>query len=234
VDLVVLNISDMNNITEIFRVENVFPYQIPEYDYNYPLASIDRDYGVVVGYSIEEVKETYETSREWNFSFYKYDYLTENSFYDGGGSTGGGQGVGIAGSTARFGIYEDIIYLLNESVLYVYDISNLRQPVYVKELYTNTIAETVFLYDGKLFMGTQTGMKVFDLNNPSSPEFISEFSHIQSCDPVVVLDDYAYITLRDGNACGSFTNQLDVVDISNIHDPMLVKSYDMNNPYGRR
>ncbi len=233
VDLVVLNISDINNIFEVFRVENVFPYQVPEYDLNYPLASIDQDLGVVIGYTIEEVEETYETtaSGNWGFGFYKYETM---DFTNTSGTTGytGGQGIGIAGSMARFSIYEDYIYLLNETILNVYDISNLRQPTYVTELNTTTIAETLFLYEGMLFMGTQTGMRVYGLSNPAAPVFISEFSHIQSCDPVVVDDSYAYVTLRSGSACGGFANQLDVVDIHVITSPQLVKSYEMTNPHG--
>ena len=58
VDLVVLCIHDINTIIEVYRVEDVFPYQVPEYDFNYPLANIDREFGVVVGYTIEEVEET--------------------------------------------------------------------------------------------------------------------------------------------------------------------------------
>ncbi|MCF6364949.1 MAG: hypothetical protein L3J35_01990 [Bacteroidales bacterium] len=233
VDLVVLNIADINNIVEINRIEDVFPYQVPEYDYTYPLATIDTEAGVVVGYTIEEIEETYETNGgNWNFRFYKYETLDVQTANSSSNYSGGGQGIGIAGSMARFSIYEDNMYLLNETILNVYDISNLRMPTYVTELNTTTIAETLFLYNGKLFMGTQTGMRVYDLSNPDAPVFVSEFSHIQSCDPVVVDSNYAYVTLRSGNACGSFTNQLDVVDISVITSPELVKSYELTNPHG--
>ena len=234
VDLVVLNIADINNIIEVYRVENVFPYQVPEYDLNYPLASIDQDLGVVVGYTIEEVEETYESNPDgsfWDIGFYKYETMDVTNT-SGIGNLSGGQGIGIAGSMARFSIYEDYIYLLNETILNVYDISNLSIPTYVTELNTTTIAETLFLYEAKLFMGTQTGMRVYSLSNPAAPVFVSEFSHIQSCDPVVVVEGYEYITLRSGNACGSVTNQLDVVDISVITSPQLVKSYEMTNPHG--
>ncbi len=233
VDFVVLNINDIENIFEAFRVENVFPYQVPEYDYTYPLATVDRDFGVVVGYTIEEVEETYETSgSNWGFGFYKYETMDARITNGSSSYSGGGQGIGIAGSMARFSIYEDNIYLLNETILNVYDISNLRQPIYVTELNTMTIAETLFLYEENLFMGTQTGMRVYSLSNPAAPVFISEFSHIQSCDPVVVDDGYAYVTLRSGSACGGFANQLDVVDINVITSPQLVKSYEMTNPHG--
>jgi hypothetical protein len=229
IDLVVIDISDIENIREVYRVENVFPYQVPEYDYSYPLASIDNSLGVVVGYTIEEVEETVETSGDnWGIGFYKYEDI--NYTTNGAGNQNGG--VGIAGSMARFSIYENDIYLLNETLLYVYDITDLEKPTFITEIQTNTIAETLFLYEAKLFMGTQTGMKVYGLDNPAEPVFISEFSHIQSCDPVVVSGNYAYVTLRAGNACGSFTNQLDVIDISVITSPQLVKSYPMTNPHG--
>jgi hypothetical protein len=47
-----------------------------------------------------------------------------------------------------------------------------------------------------------------------------------------VEDDYAYVTLRAGNLCGESENLLDVVDISNIYEPELVKEYAMTEPFG--
>jgi hypothetical protein len=61
---------------------------------------------------------------------------------------------------------------------------------------------------------------------------MSTFEHVTSCDPVVVNDDYAFVTLRSGTVCQGFTNQLDVIDISNLNNPYLVKSYPMTNPHG--
>jgi hypothetical protein len=228
VDLVVLNISDINNITEVYRLENVFPYQVPDFNYNYPLGQIDNSLGVVVGYTIENVEETYDVAGNSNWGIYRMDVMAELDYSAGNGN----EGTGIAGSMARFSTYENYMYLLNSTMMYVYDISNLSQPVYVTELNTETIAETLFRNNAYLFMGTQTGMRVYDLSNPALPVFVSAFEHIQSCDPVVVADGYAYVTLRSGNGCGSVTNQLDVVDINVITSPELVKTYPMTNPYG--
>jgi hypothetical protein len=44
--------------------------------------------------------------------------------------------------------------------------------------------------------------------------------------------DYAYVTLRDGNACGGFTNQLEVVNIKDLTKPILERTYPMKNPHG--
>jgi hypothetical protein len=45
-------------------------------------------------------------------------------------------------------------------------------------------------------------------------------------------DHYAYVTLRSGTACQGFTNQLEVIDISDLRTPSLVKVYPMQNPHG--
>ena len=67
---------------------------------------------------------------------------------------------------------------------------------------------------------------------PSQPEQESEIEHVESCDPVIVSGEYAYITLRNGSKCQGFINELDIVDISNLNAPVLVKKFDMTNPHG--
>jgi hypothetical protein len=57
-------------------------------------------------------------------------------------------------------------------------------------------------------------------------------NHVVGCDPVVVQGDYAYVTIRGGNACGQDLSLLDVVDISNPAQPRLMASYRMHSPYG--
>ena len=48
----------------------------------------------------------------------------------------------------------------------------------------------------------------------------------------MVEGNYAYVTLRSGTECDGFTNQLDVVDISNKTNPTLAASFPMTNPHG--
>ncbi|KAK4305810.1 hypothetical protein Pmani_022331 [Petrolisthes manimaculis] len=61
---------------------------------------------------------------------------------------------------------------------------------------------------------------------------LSEFTHLRSCDPVVTDGEYAYVTLREGIACANSSNQLDVLDVSTLTNPILVKSYPMTSPAG--
>ncbi len=75
-------------------------------------------------------------------------------------------------------------------------------------------------------------MFIYDITEPAIPEFVSDFQHGTACDPVVVDDNYAYITLRAGNSCGAFESSLQIVDITDISNPVLKASYTMDNPYG--
>ncbi len=70
------------------------------------------------------------------------------------------------------------------------------------------------------------------IRDPAAPKQISVFEHARACDPVVVHDNIAYVTLRTGNACGGNQNQLDLVDVSDASAPKLIRSYTMENPYG--
>ena len=127
---------------------------------------------------------------------------------------------------------DDYLYTINEYSMKLFDITSLTQPVEGNRIDLGWGIETIFPYEQKLFIGAQNGMHIYDNSNPELPEYVSSYQHITACDPVVVQGDYAYVTLRSGRACESFSNQLDVIDISNIEEPSLVKTYPMENPHG--
>src|SRR5690606_2577958 len=112
------------------------------------------------------------------------------------------------------------------------EISVASAPEKKSSQYVMWDIETIFPYEDKLFIGARSGMHIYDLATPENPQKISTYSHINSCDPVVVSGDYAYVTLRSGTTCEGFSNQLEVLDISNLASPSLVKVYPMHNPHG--
>jgi len=133
---------------------------------------------------------------------------------------------------ARFTLYDDYLYVVDNAALNLFDLSNTANPDFSKRVVISWNIETIFPYNQMLFIGSQTGMYVYSLQNPASPEYISEFRHASSCDPVVVEGNYAYVTLRGGNLCGAIESQLDVIDIEYIENPKLIKEYPMQEPYG--
>ena len=139
---------------------------------------------------------------------------------------------GLGGSLARFAIIGDYLYTVSNQDITVIDVSDANHPVKKKAYPLGFDIETIFPKGDKLFIGTETGMKIMDASNPEIPVPISNYSHIRSCDPVVANDNYAYVTLRSDNRCTRGTNELQVIDIKNLQNPLQVNSYPMIRPMG--
>jgi hypothetical protein len=233
VDLVVLDVQDVENIHETGRVPDVLPYTVPQSKTDFPSAYIDKDKGVVISWELKTIKEIVNN----NPNPYPIYYLSGISFLDKSNSMGAssgvsGSGVGVGGSMARFGIKDKALYIVDKNTLKVFDISNKTVPVKVNDIYPGWNVETMFLRGNQMFLGTTTGMAVFDISSPFSPASVTFFTHARSCDPVVVDDTLAYVTLRTGTNCGGIQNVLDVINIKDITKPNLVVSYSMTNPHG--
>ncbi|MBD2702540.1 hypothetical protein IC229_17970 [Spirosoma sp. BT702] len=139
---------------------------------------------------------------------------------------------GTAGSMARFALYNNFLYTVSQSDMQLFNIQNAANPKQSSRVNLGSGIETIFPYKDKLFIGSQTGMHIYDNSNPANPTRLATFQHARVCDPVAVNGDIAYVTLRNGTQCGGYTNQLDVVDISSLTAPRLIKSYPMANPHG--
>ncbi|NJM26499.1 MAG: hypothetical protein HC859_14480 [Bacteroidia bacterium] len=122
--------------------------------------------------------------------------------------------------------------MLDGSDLQVVDISAPSTPSLGNRQTVSWDIETIFPYDQMLFVGSRSGLRIFDLANPGSPDLMSTYEHVMSCDPVVVEGDRAYVTLRTGTTCWNGTNQLEVINIENPRSPQLIKTYALTNPYG--
>ena len=121
------------------------------------------------------------------------------------------------------------MYSVDQEDVKVFSLENV-ESIYTEK--TDYVLETLFPVQDKLFIGTTTGMLIYDLSDPEKPNFISVFEHAVSCDPVVVEGDYAYVTLRTGTRCGGWLNQLDILDVSDLANPFLLNTRSMTNPHG--
>lgn len=238
VDLVVLDVTDINNISETGRVKSILPYTLPPVeDEDFPMAYIDQKKGVVVGWEVKEIKEKMQTDyNPYPIYWEKLGGLSATSdyYFSANGSSSGvtSSGVGIGGSMARFGIKENVLYVLNSSSLKVFDITDKSNPVKHNDIYPGWNVETMFLTDNTMYLGTTTGMVIYDISVPLIPQSRTFFTHARSCDPVIVDDTLAYITLRTGTNCGGSINTLSVVNVKNINAPKLVATYPLVNPHG--
>ncbi|TRO64425.1 LVIVD repeat-containing protein [Christiangramia sabulilitoris] len=219
-DLVVFDISDMNNIKETNRLKDVFPtyFHIAPAGASYvDFENFNQENEVIVGYVFETRKiEMVTMDTDW-LSFE---------------SVSGGNRSGTGGSMSRFSINKDFLYLADETALSVFDISNPSDPNRVSSEYAGWRIETIFNYEDHLYLGSATGMYIYSIEDAAAPKQVSFLQHVLGCDPVVVKDNYAYVTIRGGNECEQNFNQLDVVDISDKQNPEIVETYEMTNPYG--
>jgi hypothetical protein len=155
---------------------------------------------------------------------------------DSGESVSASGETGQGGSLARFTITGDHLYAVNGSSLNVFDISNTSNAVYISKIELNTNVETIFTRDSStIFIGSTSGMFIYDVSNAPSITRLSTYQHIVSCDPVVANSNYAYVTLRteqSSNFCWRGVNQLEIIDIRDLTQPTVVSTFPMVNPRG--
>ncbi|MGB5227576.1 MAG: hypothetical protein WBN55_04890 [Eudoraea sp.] len=220
-DLMVLDISEINAIKIVNRLEDVLRDNIvwPNADI-YEYDGIDYENEILVGW---DVKIESRLISEVNSRFDDQIFLAE---------TANDSQVGQGGSLARFKIVNDYLYAVDSHTINVFEISDLENPRDLEDVYAGFDIETIFNKGNNLFLGSMRGMYIYDITSPATPTFISEFQHGTACDPVVVDGDYAYVTLRGGNNCGATESGLFIVDISDLTTPVLATSYAMDEPYG--
>ncbi len=133
----------------------------------------------------------------------------------------------ISSSFSRSASIGNYIYSLVNHQLYVFhQTAGLKSKITLN----NANVETIQAANGNLFMGSETGMSIYDCSSPENPKQAGNFEHVKSKDPVVVEGKNAFVTTRMDN--GSGFNELNVVDISNIYFPRSLASQTLTGPYG--
>ncbi len=140
---------------------------------------------------------------------------------------------GTGGSMSRFALLDERMYAVSYYDLKVFNTADASNPVFVNKATVNQASiETIFPYGKNLFIGSQNGMFIYDTSNPDNPAKLSQFTHARVCDPVIADGNTAYVTLHSGTTCGGFTNQMDVLDITSLTNPILIKTYSLTSPRG--
>ena len=148
-------------------------------------------------------------------------------------ASGAPTAIGIAGSLSRFAQLSQRLYTVSQSDLKVFNVQQAAAPRYVQSIaLSQSNIETIFPYKNNLFIGSMVGMFIYNASNPDQPTFLSQFTHVRTCDPVIADGDYAYVTLRGGGFCGGFTNQLDIINLKDLLHPVPVRSYPLSGPQG--
>lgn len=228
IDLLVFDISDLQDIKLIKTLQNVIDFYptYPEEAEFYAYDFSPQDNEIITGFTIEL------RNRPSN-----YNIDVANEATGGFDSSSSGNSVGTGGSYAKFQINNNALYTLDSYKLNIFNITQPSNTSYVNSTYLEFwigggVFETLFKQKEFLFVGSTTGMYLVNAQDEFNPQFISGFSHATACDPVVVYENTAYITVRGGSTCGAIEDQINVIDITNVTNPSLISSYNLNHPYG--
>ena len=234
-DFVALDISNPNAVKEVSRTKEVFSNgQVDGIGWNYnPNDQTIYDSRYKMYTTTQEVACEQQQSQL---------YYGSSSSWDGAGFSSSSTKStspttsGVSGSTSRFAIVNERLYAVSQSEMKLFNLQNPSNPTKDGSLNLGFGIETIFPYKDKLFLGTTTGVQIWDNKNPMKPTYLSRLDHARACDPVVVENDIAYVTLRSvdnfSRCGGAISNQLDVIDVSNPASPILKKVYQMDSPYG--
>lgn len=232
VDLLTFDISNPANIQLVSRTESVLPFR----QYGFGLND-NATQGIIVSFEkkFEKKQMDCNTFNGWKSSRDNAVFLTTSS---SGPSVASPSNVlggtnGQAGSFSRFAQINNYLYVGNDRSITPIDITNPIAPA-VKPLINSPEIETMYAFNNVILAGGPNGMYIYNLTNPASPSLQGSFFHWRGCDPVVAQNNVAYVTVRGGaeSRCGGSRNILQVIDISNFNNPTLIKTYEMQHPFG--
>jgi hypothetical protein len=230
-DLVVFDISNAQDISLVNIQEDIlnhYPAYPTEFNGYFQNTYPDNEDEFISGYENVRLERSLVNNNPDLF------FSNQESTFDGALTNAGN--VGVGGSLAKFQIYNNALYVLEDYKLDTFDITDHTNIVHSSETFVDNwfggVLETTFIQKNYLFIGATTGMHIINLDDEFQPVYISSFQHATGCDPVVVEGNTAYITVRGGNTCGAIEDQVNIIDISDISNPVEHSTYYMPTPYG--
>lgn len=226
-DLVTLDISNPLNVTKKSIVDGVFPGRY------YGALVVTGDSNKIVFDWIKHDTTVIEDCNNPGSGIMVPGVLYTDNNMAASGSSQNKALVGKGGSMARFALINNYLYTVGDADLSIFNISNSYQPVFSNKLQIDWHVETIYPFKNKLFIGSNNGMFIYDVNSsPANPSKVGEFTHARSCDPVIADDNFAYVTLHSGTPCLGYNNELDIVKLNNLSNAELVKVYNLAEPQG--
>ena len=232
-DLVVFDISNVSDI-QLVNVEEdmllyyaTFPEDSLYYQSNIYTSNEDEFVAEYTTIYMERTEVENNPEMFWSsFSIFESDVLALDA----------GINIGTGGSYAKFQIYDNALYTLDDYKLNTFNITDYNSISKVSETWLGGWfggeLETTFILKEYMFIGATNGMHIVGLQDEFNPIYTSSFTHSTGCDPVVVEGNTAYITVRGGNTCGAIEDQVNIIDVTDINTPVEYSTYFLSSPYG--
>jgi len=159
----------------------------------------------------------------------------ENSSSSGSeDSSGSGGSTGQAGSLATFTIVKNNLYVMDTSSVIAFSLAEPTNPQQFDRHAINLQdGETIFNHQNEyVFVGKRTGVDILELNDIGEMTFLAEHSHLTACDPVIAEGNRSFVTTLADNRCGMGQSLLEVLDITDMSNPVVIFELVMTAPKG--
>lgn len=219
-NLLALDITDVSNVKVLKRLRGVFDsfYEQP-----------DQDGKIFVGYEEKLVTVSYR-----NCPNIYPGPLVDMPVAPPAPDSGGGEGASQGGSLARFAALDDYLFTIDGNAIQTFRLETLDNPTLFNRVPVTFGIETLFPYRGEsgdqLYVGGNAGLYIMDASNPANIKEQGRIDHVQSCDPVVVQEELAYVTLQ--GSCFNQANRLEIISVANPAQPELLSDYALQEPFG--
>jgi hypothetical protein len=224
-DIVVLNISNPLQVAPVGFLDNA----IKENNSFWGQATSIDSVSIITGYVAKDTTVDCGTFQRWQSC---PNCMVQDVGRPVLASAPAGGSTGTGGSMARFTILNNYLYAVSSSSLYAFGIQSPAAPQPASSRSMGWGIETIYPFKNRLFIGSITGMFIYDVANGANPQLLGQFNHARACDPVIADDNYAYVTLRSGTNCRQGVDQLDIIDVTNLSAPVLRNTLPMTNPHG--
>ncbi len=199
---------------------------------------VDFDEGEIISTKTESIPGVFPNRRPQEaFSFVPPRCLDSYESYQIMRDLGSPPPPAVGSSTSVLTYRGDYLYAVNHAELYTFYIGlKEKKPLLYREdvkYMERGNVETIWADKDHLYLGADDGMYIYDITMRNEPTYFSVTTHNKSCDPVVVLGDFAFFTTRDGTRCNRGVNELTIVNITNRSEPVrLFPAIPLVNPHG--
>ena len=137
--------------------------------------------------------------------------------------------IGVNQTTSFIEIKDGLAYVgKDEEAMYIIDITDVNNPIIQSSIWFETKIESVAIKEDIAFLvGYSTGIEMYNISNPSSPQYIGSYTEDSKLDGTIrskdieIKDDIAYVCMKnDGFAAfniSDLTNITLVSYISNVY-----------------
>ncbi|WP_159475553.1 LVIVD repeat-containing protein [Dyadobacter sp. 3J3] len=135
-----------------------------------------------------------------------------------------------AKTAPRFAVQDKYLYTINREVLDIFDLDKTPKLKAINSASIGSVNFSFTSFQNKLILDYNYYMWIFDNTNPLTTRMISILDSMSMCDKVVVQNDIAYVSERTGTICGGNQNRLKLFDISDAAHPRFMKKCPMDSP----